>query len=193
MTNQSYSREYVNELKRIFQKEKEELVYKNQILSNNVEKIKYQLSQEISSLHGKLEEARATSKEVISVAEEEYELKLRQTVNNKDMQVQSVLQEINKMQEELQRRESENGNLKREVERLRSAVSDSRVEGDKKLLVKDEELHSLKRFYEERMAAMADEFAMQKEEIIRSYEDNAEKLPFNENEHRTPNVKRKAD
>lgn len=99
-----YTKEYVNELKNIFQKEKDELIFKNSSLQNNLDRLKISFTDQISQLQKELEENKNKNNLTIRMIDEENTLKLKSIINEKDNQIEDLtrkLEDYKKCNEEL--------------------------------------------------------------------------------------------
>jgi len=94
--NGYYSKQYVNELKLIYDKEKEELIHKNQAMSNNLERLKTTLNDQVYLLQKELNEAKVkANNEIKKIIEERDHYLTRFTEAYRDKE--EKLREANKV------------------------------------------------------------------------------------------------
>ena len=72
----NYSKEYINEIKKIFKKEKEELEYKNKILENSITKLKIEFNDHVAYLTKELETNQSTNDLNIKLITNNYKNKI---------------------------------------------------------------------------------------------------------------------
>ena len=109
LINGYYSKQYVNELKSMFDKEKEELLHKNQALSNNLERLKNTFNDQIYLLQKELSDAKTKSINEVGRITEEYEqtiFHMREVFKEKEDKLKEVnkrlIQENNQVQSKLE-------------------------------------------------------------------------------------------
>ena len=73
LIKENYSKEYVNEIKKVFRKEKELLEYKNKTLQFSLDKIKLEFTDQINNITKELEDIQNTNILNISTIKENYE------------------------------------------------------------------------------------------------------------------------
>jgi hypothetical protein len=95
-TTKAFSREYVNELKSIHEKEKQELLFKNNSLQQNLDRLKLSFTDQIQHLQRQVEDNNNKNNSTIRLIDEENNLKLRTIINEKDV----LLQDLRKQLEE---------------------------------------------------------------------------------------------
>ena len=96
--NQLYTREFVTELKRLFEKEKGELKYKISSLQNNLDRLKSSFQNEIKKLQNQSNEAFQKNK----LKEEEMNNKFNLILNEKQERINDLIQNNANLKEENQ-------------------------------------------------------------------------------------------
>lgn len=87
----NYSRDYVNELKSLFLKEKNELLFKNNLIQNTLDKLKNSFSEQIQQMTYQIEESEKKHEFSLKALEENIESYYRTIILEKD----SLIEELN--------------------------------------------------------------------------------------------------
>lgn len=122
----SFSKDYVNNLKTIFEKEREELIKKNNTITISLERLKSAFNDQIVSLQKQIfEEKEKSQKEIhlLSNENEELIMKLKENYEESEIKKEVMIKElINK----LEKTESDSNQYKREVINIRE-YSDNKI------------------------------------------------------------------
>lgn len=87
----NYSRDYVNELKSLFLKEKNELLFKNNLIQNTLDKLKNSFSEQIQQMTYQIEESEKKHEFSLKALEDNIESYYRTIILEKD----SLIEELN--------------------------------------------------------------------------------------------------
>lgn len=87
----NYSRDYVNELKSLFMKEKNELLFKNNLIQNTLDKLKNSFSEQIQQMTFQIEESEKKHEFSLKALEENIESYYKTIILEKD----SLIEELN--------------------------------------------------------------------------------------------------
>jgi hypothetical protein len=89
-----YTREYVNELKNIFEKEKQELIFKNSSLQNNLDRLKNSFGEQVLNLHKHVDDVNLKSNFNMKMLEGENYLKYQFILNEKDTEIEILSKQV---------------------------------------------------------------------------------------------------
>ena len=92
----TFTKEYVNELKNIHQKEKNELLFKINSLERTLERLKGNLGDQLTKMQSNVEESKEENTNKIKRLEEEHELNLKKITDEKDFEIERYKTEIEK-------------------------------------------------------------------------------------------------
>ena len=95
----TYTKDYVNELRNVFRKEKEELEFKNKTLQNNLDSLKYKFSEQMNDLTKQLEDIQRNNNTTLENLKNNYEQKLIQLNNEHQIEVDSLKHDIESLEE----------------------------------------------------------------------------------------------
>ena len=90
----NYSKEYINEIKKIFKKEKEELEYKNKVLENSMAKLKIEFNEHVTNLTKELESNQSNNDLNIKLITNNYKNKINEIKKNNELEISSLKKEI---------------------------------------------------------------------------------------------------
>jgi 16S rRNA G1207 methylase RsmC len=146
-----YTREYVNELKSIHEKEKDELLYKYNSLMNNLNRLKTSFSDQILQLQKQIDENNQKNSHVIKITEEECNTKLRGVVGDKDSQIKNLKKQIEEYKECNEELLSKmNWNIKSTREEKNDSLN-KLCEMEQMVDDKEAEINNLKNHYENKL------------------------------------------
>ena len=172
----SYSKDYINEIKNLYEKEKQDLLYRNSTLQSNLDFTKATLSDKISSLEFKLDETTKKNSLNTQIMEDEFNLQMKRLMNEKEMEIKNhlyTIEDLEKLNKELNFKLNEslknNSDLKNYYKNM---ISDLEYE----YKVKDKEYLDLKSSFENKMNFYTTNFEEEKSKLIRNYEDNFDKM-----------------
>ena len=103
--NNNFSKDYVNNLKSIFEKEKQELINKNQATSNNLERLKSTFQEQIYCLQKQLIEVKEKSNKELMLIDEDREINITQIQKSYKQKEDNDKCLINKLCSELEQAE----------------------------------------------------------------------------------------
>jgi hypothetical protein len=83
----NYSKDYINEIKKIFKKEKDELEYKNKILESSINRLKIEFNERVAYLTKELENSQSNNLINIKALKDNYEDKIDEIKKNNEMEV----------------------------------------------------------------------------------------------------------
>jgi hypothetical protein len=168
--SQVYTREYVNELKSIFEKEKQELIFKNSSLQNNLDRLKHSFSDQLQHLQNLLDEKSNKSSHQIRIIEGEHNLQLKSVIAEKDLQIEkltSQLEEFKKCNDELL------DNLRQQIKLSKEdkIITQNKFQVlNNEIQEKENEIKNLREYYQDRVQAVQQDSHEQKRHINGEYE-----------------------
>lgn len=169
-TSNTYSKEYLNEIKEVFRKEKNALEFKNKNLENTMERLKTSFTEQIRSLTKELEEVRQSNVIVVEGLKKEYEKKI-ETMNNEHLE---AMNEFKIVQENWGKRdkekEIENENDKNEKNEIINKLNEKIFELEQIIKRKDEENLNLKYSFDCMMQQNEKMLNEQKNKLMENYE-----------------------
>ena len=90
----NYSKDYINEIKKIFKKEKDELEYKNKALEMSINRLKIEFNEQIAYLTKELDNNQSNNILNIKAIKENYKNTIDQIKKNNEIEVCSLKEEI---------------------------------------------------------------------------------------------------
>ena len=171
-----YTKDYVNEIKNVFKKEKNELEFKNKTLQNNLDRLKISFTEQMNNVTNELEEIQKNNQIALNAIKEEYEKKLSQMENEHQIEVESLKNDISHLEQtkneqtELSIREKDDSS--KVIANLNSRIR----ELEEIIRSKDEELFKLKNSFDVMMTQNEQMLKDQKQQIVSEYEDKIEKI-----------------
>ena len=166
----NYSKEYINEIKKIFKKEKDELEYKNKILESSINRLKIEFNGRVAYLTKELENSQSNNLINIKALQDNYQDKIEEIKKNNEMEVSSLKEEIINFQndknqlndsflEEINAKNIVIKNLQKENENLKNELN-----------IKNNEIAKLKNSFEEITLQYENKYEDDKKQIINDYE-----------------------
>ena len=166
----NYSKEYVNEIKKVFEKEKQILEYKNKSLQYSLNKIKLEFSDQINNLSKQLEDNQNSNILNINTLKENYETKISNLTQEHNNEIKLYSQNINQLESELNK-------LKEcytsEIKEKNSLIIELKNENERlniELKEKNDELYKIKNSFEIMTKQYEKEYNEEKSKIINEYE-----------------------
>ena len=170
LIKENYSKEYVNEIKKVFRKEKELLEYKNKTLQFSLDKIKLEFTDQINNITKELEDIQNTNILNISTIKENYEKQITELNTSHGEEISENKNNINKLENELnQLKEIYN----KEIKEKNNEINELKNENERinqELNNKNEELIKIKNSFEIITKQYENEFSEEKNKIINGYE-----------------------
>ena len=166
----NYSKEYINEIKKIFKKEKDELEYKNKILESSINRLKIEFNGRVAYLTKELENSQSNNLINIKALQDNYQDKIEEIKKNNEMEVSSLKEEIinfrndknqlnDSFLEEINSKNIVIKNLQKENENLKNELN-----------IKNNEIAKLKNSFEEITLQYENKYEDDKKQIINDYE-----------------------
>ncbi len=190
-----YSKEYINEIKKIFKKEKEQLEYKNKILENSITKLKIEFNEHVAYLTKELESNQSNNDLNLKLITENYKNKINEMKKNNEIEISSLKEEIFNTQNDknelnnsfmgeitqknqiIQKLQQENEELKNElniknneIENLHKSFNELTLQYETKF---EENKNELVKDFQEKMTQIIEKFESSKNDLIESI-DNRE-------------------
>ena len=174
-----YSKEYVNEIKKIFKKEKSFLEYKNKSLQSSLDKIKLEFTDQINNITKQLEEIQSTNILNITSLKDNYEKKIYELNLTHEEEVKNYSANINQLENELN---TVKENYNKEMDEKNSIINELKNENERlnvELKIKKEENTKIKNSLEIMSKQYEKEFFEEKNKIINEYELKIESIVTN--------------
>lgn len=171
-----YTKDYVNEIKNVFLKEKNELEFKNKTLQNNLDRLKLSFTEQMNNLTNELEEIQKNNNITLNAMKDNYENKIMQLQKEHQIEVESLkndiihLEQSKTEQSEIIYKEKDDSN--RVICKLNSRIK----ELEDQLRKKDDEMLKIKNSFDVMMTQNEQMLKDQKQQIITEYEDRIEKI-----------------
>ena len=176
---ENYSKEYVNEIKKVFQKEKEVLEYKNKSLQYSLNKIKLEFTEQINNLSKQLEDNQNSNIININTLKENYESKISNLNQEHNNEMKLFSQNINQLESELNKLKY---NYTNEIKEKNSLIIELKNENEKinnELKEKNDELYKIKNSFEIMIKQYEKEFNEEKNKIVNEYESKIKEIVTN--------------
>ena len=172
----NYSKDYINEIKKIFKKEKDELEYKNKILESSINRLKIEFNERVVYLTKELENSQSNNLINIKALKDNYEDKIDEIKKNNEMEVSTLKEEIINFQndknqlndsflEEINAKNIVIKNLQKENENLKNELN-----------MKNNEIAKLKNSFEELTFQYENKYEDDKKQIINDYEQKIKEI-----------------
>ena len=174
-----YSKEYVNEIKKVFKKEKEYLEYKNKTLQYSLDKIKLEFTDHINNLTKELEDNQNTNIININTLKENYESKIAEINLAHDEEIKILSNNISQLESELNELKNNYNNDKKEKELKLNELKNENDRINMELKEKNDELYKIKNSFEILSKQYEKEFSEEKNKIIHEYEEKIEEIVKN--------------
>lgn len=174
-----YSKEYVNEIKKVFKKEKEFLEYKNKTLQNSLDKIKLEFTDQINNLTKQLEDNQNSNIININTIKENYESKISELNEAHTEEIKSLSQNIMQLKTELNELKNTYSNEINEKNALLNELKNENERLNNELKDKNDELYKIKNSFEVMTKQYEKEFSEEKSKIIHEYEEKIEQIVEN--------------
>ena len=170
------SKDYINEIKNVYDKEKQELLYKISCLQTTLDQVKSNMSEKIKSLEMKLEETIAASNLNIQIIEDEHKLRIKRIFSEKDIEIKTHLFKIDDLERcnhDLKTKVNDDQKTSNDIKNFYNNIID---EIEYKLKMKEKEYLDLKISYDNKINYSSSNFEDEKVKIIKNYEETIEKL-----------------
>lgn len=169
--NNQYSREYVNELKSIFEKERNSLVFKNSNLQNTLDRLKNSFSEQIAGLTSQIDESNKRHQYALRSLEENIEnyykallIKKDEEINERDDKIRDLLESNRRISDQLNtsniRLENSELNVKSKLNEIQN-LKDSQ----------EKRLKEVSLYYEEKLREQERVNSESFKDTLRIYED----------------------
>lgn len=176
------SQNYINEIKKIFDGEKEELINKNFLLQKSLNSTSDTLNQRISDLENQINEMNAKNAMEIKMLIENHEAELKRIVSEKDNQINYLYNqnfELEKANDELVHKINEYADL---INQNKIIYGDKITNYENTINSLNKDINDVKEFYEKKISFFTSNFSSEKNKIINSYENTIEKLNIGYND-----------
>jgi len=170
------SKDYINEIKNLYEKEKNDLLYRNSTLQSSLDHTKHSLNERINALEFQLEESKKKNSLNSQLMEDEFNLQMKRVVNEKDLEIKNLIYKV----EDIERSNTDlmsklNESLKNNAD-LKSYYKNMINDLEYEYKIKDKEYIDLKQSFENKMNFYTSNFEEEKLKLIRNYEDNFEHM-----------------
>ena len=176
---ENYSKEYVNEIKKVFRKEKELLEYKNKTLQFSLDKIKLEFTDQINNITQQLEDIQNTNIININTLKDNYEKQISELKLTNEEEIKGYINNINELQNEINEIKE---NYSKEIKEKNIEINELKTENERineELKNKNEELIKIKNSFEILTKQYEEEFSEEKNKIINEYELKIEQIVKN--------------
>lgn len=165
----------MNNIQNIFDKEKNELIFKNNTLQTNLDKVKLTLLDQINSLNSQLEDINNKYSSNLRSLKEASENQLRSIIDEKDETISKLngqIKHLEKIIDELNTKVTDNLKV---IHDLKNNYTNTNSELETSLKQKDEEIIKLKELYEAKITSIENFHQNEKNKLITNYENNINK------------------
>ena len=172
----NYSKEYINEIKKIFKKEKDELEYKNKILESSINRLKIEFNERVAYLTKELENSQSNNLLNIKALKDNYEDKIDEIKKNNEMEVSSLKEEIINFQND---KNQLNDSFLGEINAKNIVIQNLQKENQNlknELNIKNNEIEKLKNSFEELTYQYENKYEDDKKQIINDYEQKIKEI-----------------
>lgn len=172
----SVSQNYINEIKKIYETEKEELINKNYLIEKKLNNTSVSMNERIQSLTKQLEEQLAKRDIDLHQINETHQMEIQRIIAERDNQIQYLYSknfELEKANDELMHKLNQYADLMNEN---KIGYSDQLSTSNNTIHNLERDLAELKDFYESKLGYFTKNFSTEKNKIIDSYEVTIEKL-----------------
>ena len=182
LKNKNDSKTYINDIKNIYEGEKEELYNKNFILQKQLNDTQKKYESQILDLKNSLNEIKAKNEMEIKNLIENHEIELKRIVNEKDNQINYLYNhnfELEKANDELVTKVNQYSDL---MNKNKFGFGDKMNNYENTIYSLQRDNDNMKDFYEKKINFFSQNFSTEKNQIIKSYEDTLEQLNNNYND-----------
>ena len=172
----NYSKEYVNEIKKVFRKEKEFLEYKNKSLQYSLDKIKLEFSDQINTISKELEDIQNNNIININALKENYQNQISSLKSSHENEINTLQNTITQLNNELNNLKE---NYTQEAKEKNNLINDLKNENEHlnfEIKNKNEELIKAQNSFEIMSKQYEKEFSEEKSKIINDYEIKIEEI-----------------
>ena len=172
----NYSKEYVNEIKKVFRKEKEFLEYKNKSLQYSLDKIKLEFSDQINTISKELEDIQNNNIININALKENYQNQISSLKSSHENEINTLQNTITQLNNELNNLKE---NYTQEIKEKNNLIKDLKNENERlnfEIKNKNEELIKAQNSFEIMSKQYEKEFSEEKSKIINDYEIKIEEI-----------------
>ena len=172
----NYSKEYVNEIKKVFRKEKEFLEYKNKSLQYSLDKIKLEFSDQINNISKELEDIQNNNIININALKENYQNQISSLKSSHENEINTLQNTITQLNNELNNLKE---NYTQEIKEKNNLINDLKNENERlnfEIKNKNEELIKAQNSFEIMSKQYEKEFSEEKSKIINDYEIKIEEI-----------------
>ena len=172
----NYSKEYVNEIKKVFRKEKEFLEYKNKSLQYSLDKIKLEFSDQINTISKELEDIQNNNIININALKENYQNQISSLKSSHENEINTLQNTITQLNNELNNLKE---NYTQEIKEKNNLINDLKNENERlnfEIKNKNEELIKAQNSFEIMSKQYEKEFSEEKSKIINDYEIKIEEI-----------------
>ncbi len=180
--NKNETQGYINEVKKIYEGEKEELNNKNFILQKQLNDTQKKYESQISDLKNSINDINAKNAMEIKNIIENHETELKRIVNEKDNQINYLYNhnfELEKANDELVNKVNE---FSEQINKNKVGFNDKMNDYENTIFSLQRDNDDIKEYYEKKINFYTQNFSTEKNKIINSYEDTIEKLNNNYND-----------
>jgi N-terminal acetyltransferase B complex non-catalytic subunit len=169
-----YTKEYLNEIKSVFMKEKNELEFKNKTLQNNLDRLKLSFTEQMNTLSSELKDIQTNNTITINALKNNYEKEIERLHAQHQIEIESLRNDITMLeqnkteQSELMMKDQEDSS--KHISSLNQRISDLEME----LQAKDGEIFKLKNSFDVVMCQNEQMLKEQRRNIIEEYETKIE-------------------
>jgi len=168
----SYSREYVNELRSIFLREKNELLFKNSTMQNTLDKLKNNFAEQIAQMTNQIEETNKKHQFSLKSLEENIDSYYKTVILEKETQIEEQNQKIGSLLESNKSLSERLNAAEIAYDDLSSKKASMEDFLNSQLKHKDEELRNLRRDFSEKENVYSSEIESHGNYVARNYEEN---------------------
>ena len=181
---------YLNEIKQIYEGEKEELRNQNYLLEKSLSNTTNSLNQRIGDLEHSLNETNTKHAMEIKLLIYNHDEEIKRIVSEKDNQINYLYNqnfELQKANDELLTKLNQYADL---INQNKLIYGDKIGSYENTICTLNKDLDELKNFYEKKIAFFTSNFSSEKNKIINSYENTIEKLNegYNDSKNKYLNV-----
>lgn len=172
----NYSKEYINEIKKIFKKEKDELEYKNKILESSINRLKIEFNERVAYLTKELENSQSNNILNIKALKDNYEDKIEEIKKNNEMEMSTLKEEIINFQND---KNQLNDSFLGEINAKNIVIKNLQKENENlknQLNIKNNEIAKLKNSFEEITLQYENKYEDDKKQIINDYEQKIKEI-----------------
>ena len=179
LVTNNYSKEYVNEIKNIFKKEKDNLEYKNKALETSINKLKMEFNHQIINISKELEDGKLNNISTIKNLKENHENEMIEIKKNFDIEKSALKEDIitlenekqnisNKFITEIENKDLKIKNLEKEIEKLKETISQ-----------KDDEIFNMKNSFDEMSTQYEQKYNDATKNLMNEYENKIKDMISN--------------